>query len=60
MKFTYTRQDRAVKKVQIAIDKMIDLSDDFPELSSGERATIGHILDSLRSLENRIYNMGTK
>ena len=50
MKFnTETEKRRAEKKVQIAIDKMIDLQDMGAGTSSIER-----ILDSLRSLESEV------
>ena len=60
MKFTYTRQERAAKKVQIAIDKMIDLKSDFEELDSADVMAIDRVLDSLNMLENRIWNKVTK
>ena len=53
-KLTRTQQDRAVKKVEIAIDKMIDLKQDFP-LKMEHKIEIGRILDSLNHLSHRIY-----
>ena len=52
-KHTQREKDRAEKKVQIAIDKMIDLKD----MGFGCE-TIERILDKLRHLESKIYFMG--
>lgn len=44
---TETEKRRALKKVEIAIDKMVDLQDDGVTLAS-----VGRVLDSLRMLES--------
>ncbi len=49
MKYTHTEVDRAVKKVQIAIDKMVDLQD----MGHGDEM-IERILDQLNMLEWKI------
>lgn len=51
-----TRQERAEKKVQIAIDKMIDLQQDLL-IDDG---SIERVLDNLRDLENKITSNGFK
>ena len=51
-----TEKDRAVKKVQIAIDKLIDLQQDFI-LGSYIDAKIQHLLDQLNLLESTIESI---
>ena len=48
---TQTQKDKATKKVEIAIDKIIDLQDMGIEGNECER-----VLDALRSLETRIWS----
>ena len=56
---SYTHQDQAAKKVQIAIDKIIDLIQDFDtSIIVAQRA--GRIQDELNMLENMIWNMDHK
>lgn len=55
MKPTYTEKERAIKKVHIAIDKMVDLQD----MGFGT-VEVQEILDKLNALESSIYNMPTK
>jgi hypothetical protein len=43
-------KEKAIKKVQIAIDKMVDLQDDFIDNPD----SIVRILEALRTLESRI------
>jgi hypothetical protein len=45
-------KQKAVKKVQVAIDKMMDLQD--MDIDEGTRSAVIRVLESLRSLENRI------
>jgi len=45
-------KDRAEKKIQIAIDKLIDLKDDFID----DPGDIERCLDQLRGLESKIMN----
>ena len=47
-------KDRAVKKVQIAIDKIVDLMDDY--LSEGLYDQARRIKDALNDLESDISN----
>jgi hypothetical protein len=49
-------KERAIKKVQIAIDKLIDLEDDYVYNSE----SIIRILDFLRELEARIESSHKK
>ena len=55
MKPTYTEKEKAIKKVQIAIDKMVDLQD----MGFGT-VKVQEILDRLNALESSISNMITK
>lgn len=50
-----TQKDRAEKKVQIAIDKIMDLKSDFV-LSDYTWHYCERVLDMLRELESRVYN----
>lgn len=54
-----TQKDKAIKKCEIAIDKMIDLQQDY-NLSIGIMSDIQRILDQLNSLESRIWNIQIK
>ena len=47
---------RAEKKIQIAIDKLIDLQDDYVD----DVHIIERALDMLRVIENRIMNVTVK
>lgn len=54
-----SQKDRAEKKVQIAIDKIVDLKSDF-DISSYSRNRCERILDELRSLEAMILSEPTR
>ena len=54
-----SKKDKAIKKCEIAIDKMVDLQQDY-NLSIGIMNDIQRILDQLNSLENRLWNIQTK
>lgn len=47
-------KDKAIKKVQIAIDKIIDLID--LQVSGAVSECAGNLLDRLRELESKINN----
>lgn len=55
-KISQTKQDQAQKKVQIAIDKILDLQcmDVVP------LETTGRLLDQLNSLESRVLSVPVK
>lgn len=53
MKNNKRKKERAVKKVQIAIDKLIDIIEDLYINESVSQST-GEILDRLRELESKI------
>jgi len=51
MKHTQTEKDRAIKKIEIAIDKMVDLQD----MGFGCNA-VARVLETLNSLRGDIDN----
>ena len=51
-----TQKDRAIKKVQIATDKFIDLQQDLIK-NDFARSEIQRILDALNSFESRVYTL---
>lgn len=50
-----TKKNKAIKKIEIAIDKMVDLQDDF-SLTVEQSVDVQRILELLNSLENRVYS----
>lgn len=54
-----TKKERAIKKVEIAIDKFIDLQEDLVRDDS-TRAQIQRILDTLNTFMNEVYGLDSK
>ena len=51
-----TKKERAERKVQVAIDKLIELKEDF-DLGEEDCCAVDRVLDSLNELEYRISNL---